>query len=162
MPRRPALIKQYLDFGVQTLLVPMVQPSRRPPSWRDALSARGIRGMGGARALALGPHPELDAEAQRRDLPAGPGRVARGLANLDAIAAVDGVDGVFIGPADLSASLGHVGNPMHPEVQAAIEAGIATVRAGKAPGILTPIRRCRAATSTSALRSSPSAWIPTC
>ena len=61
------------------------------------------------------------------------------LANLDAIAAVEGVDGVFIGPADLSASLGHVGNPDHPEVQAAIEDAIARIqRAGKAAGILTP------------------------
>ena len=58
--------------------------------------------------------------------------------NLDAIAATPGVDGVFIGPADLSASMGHVGNPGHPEVQAAIEDAIARIlRAGKAPGILT-------------------------
>jgi 4-hydroxy-2-oxoheptanedioate aldolase len=50
---------------------------------------------------------------------------------------VDGVDGVFFGPADLSASMGHRGQPNHPEVQKAILNGIATVRAaGKAPGIL--------------------------
>ncbi|HEY2254847.1 MAG TPA: aldolase/citrate lyase family protein, partial [Variovorax sp.] len=61
------------------------------------------------------------------------------LANLEAIAAVDGVDGVFIGPADLSASMGHVGNADHPEVQAAIaDAFIRIGRAGKAAGILTP------------------------
>ena len=54
------------------------------------------------------------------------------------INAVQGVDGVFIGPADLSASMGHVGNPGHPAVQAAIEDAIARiVRAGKTPGILT-------------------------
>lgn len=59
------------------------------------------------------------------------------LANLEAIAHVDGVDGVFFGPADLSASMGHLGRPSDPEVLAAIDAGIATVlRAGKAPGIL--------------------------
>ena len=59
------------------------------------------------------------------------------MANLDAIAATPGVDGVFIGPADLSASMGHPGNPGHPEVQAAIHDGIARIlRAGKAPGIL--------------------------
>ena len=57
--------------------------------------------------------------------------------NLDAIAATEGVDGVFIGPADLSASMGHMGNPTHPEVQAAIEDAIARIlKAGKAPGIL--------------------------
>jgi hypothetical protein len=60
---------------------------------------------------------------------------------LDAIVATPGVDGVFIGPADLSASMGHVGNAAHPEVQAAIEDAIARIlKAGKAPGILTPDR----------------------
>ena len=63
---------------------------------------------------------------------------AEGLANLDAIAAVEGVDGVFIGPADLSASMGHRGNPGHPQVQAAIEDAIVRiVKAGKAAGILS-------------------------
>ncbi|MCW5335612.1 2-keto-3-deoxy-L-rhamnonate aldolase, partial [Pseudomonas aeruginosa] len=61
-----------------------------------------------------------------------------GLANLDAIAAVEGVDGVFIGPADLSAAMGHRGNPGHSEVQAAIEDAIHRIRtAGKAAGILS-------------------------
>jgi 4-hydroxy-2-oxoheptanedioate aldolase len=60
------------------------------------------------------------------------------LRHLDAIAATEGVDGIFIGPADLSASMGHVGNPNHPEVQAVIDDAIVRiVRAGKAPGILT-------------------------
>ena len=59
------------------------------------------------------------------------------MANLAAIAAVDGVDGVFFGPADLSASMGYLGQPAHPEVLEAIDAGIATVlAAGKAPGII--------------------------
>ena len=58
--------------------------------------------------------------------------------NLDAIAATPGVDGVFIGPADLSASMGYPGNPGHPAVQAAIADGIRRIRAaGKAPGILS-------------------------
>ena len=57
---------------------------------------------------------------------------------LPEIAAVPGVDSLFVGPADLSASLGHVGDPNHPEVQAAIEDAIARIlKAGKAPGILT-------------------------
>lgn len=61
----------------------------------------------------------------------------RALENLAAIAATDGVDGVFFGPSDLSASMGHRGQPSHPEVQRAILDGIATVRAaGKAAGIL--------------------------
>ena len=57
--------------------------------------------------------------------------------NLDQIANVEGVDGVFFGPADLSASMGHVGDAAHPDVQAVIEEGIRRVlAAGKAPGIL--------------------------
>jgi 4-hydroxy-2-oxoheptanedioate aldolase len=60
------------------------------------------------------------------------------LGRIPEIAAVDGVDGLFIGPADLAASMGHVGNVAHPEVVAAIEAGItAIVAAGKPAGILT-------------------------
>jgi len=62
---------------------------------------------------------------------------AEALAQIEAIAAVDGVDGIFIGPADLSASMGHPGNAGHPEVRAAIDDAIRRIRAaGKAPGIL--------------------------
>jgi len=65
-----------------------------------------------------------------------------GIDNLAAIARVDGVDGVFLGPSDLSASYGHRGNPGHPEIVAAIEAAIAAiVAAGKAAGILTADER---------------------
>ena len=61
------------------------------------------------------------------------------LLELEAIASVDGVDGVFIGPADLSASLGHIGNPQHPEVQAAIQDAVQRLQAiGKPAGILAP------------------------
>ena len=56
---------------------------------------------------------------------------ARAIANVAAITAVDGVDGVFFGPSDLAASMGHLGNAGHPEVQRAIETGIASVRAAK-------------------------------
>ncbi|MFI1401175.1 aldolase/citrate lyase family protein, partial [Streptomyces sp. NPDC020681] len=61
------------------------------------------------------------------------------LHNLEAIAAIDGVDGVFIGPADLAASLGHVGEPGHARVKALIEDAIGRIKAcGKPAGILTP------------------------
>ena len=60
----------------------------------------------------------------------------QGLENLDAIVAVDGVDGVFIGPADLAASLGHLGEAGHPEVRAAIEVALRRIAAaGKAAGV---------------------------
>ena len=60
------------------------------------------------------------------------------LKELEAIAKVDGVDGVFIGPSDLAASLGHIGNPAHPDVQAAIKDAVTRLKAaGKPAGILT-------------------------
>ena len=70
-----------------------------------------------------------------------------GLDNLEAIATVDGVDGVFIGPVDLSAAIGYLGSPGHPEVQKVIEATIGRIKAcGNVPGILTGdetlARRC--------------------
>ena len=62
------------------------------------------------------------------------------LQEIEAIAAVEGVDGLFIGPSDLSAALGHLGDPAHPEVRAAIEqAGCRIRKTGKAAGILAPI-----------------------
>ncbi|MFC6592863.1 HpcH/HpaI aldolase/citrate lyase family protein [Deinococcus lacus] len=61
----------------------------------------------------------------------------KGLDHLDEIAAVQGIDGVFIGPADLAASLGHLGNPGHPEVQAELQGAAQRIRAaGKPAGIL--------------------------
>ena len=62
------------------------------------------------------------------------------LDNLESIAAVDGVDGLFIGPSDLAAALGHLGNNAHPEARTAIEDAFRRIlKAGKAPGILAPV-----------------------
>ncbi|WP_431274472.1 aldolase/citrate lyase family protein [Variovorax ureilyticus] len=136
-----ALIKQYLDLGVQTLLVPMVDTAEQAKAIVRAMRypPHGIRGMGGARASGWGRYPAYAKEANDRVCLLVQAESREALANLDAIAAVDGVDGVFIGPADLSASMGHLGNSGHPEVQAAIEDAIARInRAGKAAGILTP------------------------
>jgi len=136
-----ALIKQYLDLGVQTLLVPMVDTPEQAKAIVRAMRypPDGIRGMGGARASGWGRYPAYAKEANDRVCLLVQAETREALANLDAIAAVDGVDGVFIGPADLSASMGHMGNPGHAEVQAAFEDAIARInRAGKAAGILTP------------------------
>lgn len=137
-----ALIKQVLDIGVQTLLVPMVESAEQARELVRAIHypPNGVRGVGSAlaRASRWNSIPDyLDkADAQMCLLVQIENR--EGLANLDAIAAVDGVDGVFIGPADLSASMGYRGNPGHPDVQAAIEDAIARIRkAGKAAGILS-------------------------
>lgn len=139
------LIKQYLDVGIQTLLVPMVDtPTQaaalvRAMRYPQADGRGGIRGMAGARASRWGRYPQYAHEANAQVCLLVQAETRTALDNLDAIAATEGVDGVFIGPADLSASLGHVGNAGHPEVQAAIEDAIARIiKAGKAAGILTP------------------------
>ena len=136
-----ALIKQYLDLGVQTILVPMVDTPEQARAIVRAMRypPQGIRGMGGARASRWGRYPAYAKEANEQVCLLVQAETRQALDNLEAIAAVEGVDGIFIGPADLSASMGHVGNAGHPEVQAAIEDAITRIgRAGKAAGILTP------------------------
>lgn len=136
-----ALIKQYLDLGIQTLLVPMVDTAQQAADLVHAMRypPLGIRGMGGARASRWGRFPNYAREANTQVCLLVQAETRAALDNLDAIVATEGVDGVFIGPADLSASLGHVGNPGHKEVQAAIDDTIRRiVKGGKAAGILTP------------------------
>ena len=134
------LIKQYLDLGVQTLLVPMVDTPEQAADLVRAMRypPEGIRGMAGARASNWGRNPSYVHDANAQVCLLVQAETETSLRHLDAIAATEGVDGVFIGPADLSASMGHVGNPGHPQVQAAIADAIARiVKAGKAAGILT-------------------------
>jgi 4-hydroxy-2-oxoheptanedioate aldolase len=137
-----ALIKQLLDIGAQTLLVPMVESADQALDLVRAMRypPAGIRGVGSAlaRASRWNSIPGYLDQADEQMCLLVQIENREGLANLDAIATVDGVDGVFIGPADLSASMGHRGNPGHPEVQAAIEDAIVRiVQAGKAAGILS-------------------------
>lgn len=135
-----ALIKQYLDLGIQTLLVPMVDTPQQAADIVRAMRypPAGIRGMGGARASRWGRIADYGKEANAQVCLLVQMETREAVAHLDAIVATEGVDGVFIGPADLSAALGHVGNPAHPEVQAVIEDAIRRIaRAGKAAGILT-------------------------
>ncbi len=137
-----ALIKQYLDVGAQTLLVPMVDTAE--DAGRMVRATRyppvGIRGVGAAlaRASRWNQVDDYIAAADEQMCLLVQAETPKALENLAAIAATPGVDGVFFGPADLSASMGYRGQPGHPAVQEAILDGIATVRAaGKAPGILT-------------------------
>ncbi|GMA15496.1 4-hydroxy-2-oxoheptanedioate aldolase [Deinococcus metallilatus] len=137
----PVLIKQLLDIGARNLLVPMVETAAQA---RELVAAtryppRGIRGVGSALARASGfsrdaeylKHADEDVCLLLQV------ESASALAALDDISGVEGVDGVFIGPADLAASFGHLGNPGHPDVQAAIQQAAARIRAaGKAAGIL--------------------------
>jgi 4-hydroxy-2-oxoheptanedioate aldolase len=136
-----ALIKQYLEIGAQTLLIPMVDTAEQAARMVAATRypPRGIRGVGSAAARSSRwsgvPHYLHRADDEMCVLVQV--ETKTGLANLAEIAAVDGVDGVFFGPADLSASMGFLGQPAHPDVVAAMTQGVATVRAaGKAPGIL--------------------------
>jgi len=137
-----ALIKQLLDIGAQTLLVPMVESAAQARELVRAMHypPQGIRGVGSAlaRASRWNTIPDYLDQADSQMCLLVQIENLEGLANLDAIAAVKGVDGLFIGPADLSASMGHRGNPGHPEVTAAIEDAIVRIRqAGKAAGILS-------------------------
>jgi 4-hydroxy-2-oxoheptanedioate aldolase len=139
------LIKQYLDIGAQTLIIPMVESAEQARRMVAATRypTRGVRGVGSAAARASRWN-QIDDYLRRSDdemclfVQA---ESVNALANLDSIAAVDGVDGVFFGPADLAASMGMLGRPSDPAVQAAIIRGIATVKAaGKAAGTLTSDR----------------------
>ncbi len=135
------LIKQLLDIGAQTLLIPMVETAEQARELVQAIHypPKGVRGVGSAlaRASRWNNIPNYLQQADDEICLLVQVENKKGLENLQAIAEVDGVDGVFIGPADLSASLGHLGNPSHPEVQQAIENAIKTVcTAGKAAGIL--------------------------
>ncbi|MGV3570625.1 MAG: 4-hydroxy-2-oxoheptanedioate aldolase [Ramlibacter sp.] len=137
-----ALVKQLLDIGTQNLLVPMVDTPEQAA--RLVAATRypplGIRGVGSAvgRASRWSARTDYLDVADAETCLLVQAETARALANLEAICAIDGVDGVFIGPADLAASMGHRGNPGHPEVQAAIEQAMRTIVAcGKAAGTLT-------------------------
>lgn len=113
-----ALIKQLLDIGAQTLLLPMIDTAEQAA---DAVAAtryppQGIRGVGSAlaRASRWNRIPDYLNTAADELCVLVQVETVQGLDNLSAIAAVDGVDGVFFGPADLSASMGLLGKPgMH-------------------------------------------------
>jgi 4-hydroxy-2-oxoheptanedioate aldolase len=136
------MIKQLLDIGAHNLLVPMVDTAEQA---RLLVSATqypplGIRGVGSA----VGRASRWSARADYLDTADGEVcllvqvETVTALKNLEAICAVDGVHGVFIGPADLAASMGYRGKPGHPDVQAAIEQAMKTIIAsGKAAGTLT-------------------------
>ncbi|MBS0504263.1 MAG: HpcH/HpaI aldolase/citrate lyase family protein [Proteobacteria bacterium] len=136
----PAIIKQYMDIGFRTLMMPMVDSADQA---RLAVSAmrfppQGVRGVASAtsRASGFGRHRDYLTSAHEDHCLIVQIESRAGLAAIEAIAAVDGVDAIFIGPGDLSASLGHLGAPRHPAVQAAIADALTGIRAtGKAAGI---------------------------
>lgn len=138
---QPALIKQVLELGAQTLLVPMVDSAAQAAELVRAVRypPQGMRGVGSmlGRSSRWNLHADYLQAANAQTCLLVQAETTTALANLPAIAATEGVDGVFIGPADLSASMGYLGQPTHPAVLAAIEQAMHTIlAAGKAPGIL--------------------------
>jgi 4-hydroxy-2-oxoheptanedioate aldolase len=134
------LIKQLLDAGAQSLLIPMVESGAQAELLAKAVRypPHGIRGVGAdaARASHFGHITDYMATADAEILLMLQVENRAGIAALDDIATTDGVDCVFIGPADLSADMGFPGNPFAPEVQAVIEDAIKRIRGhGKAVGI---------------------------
>lgn len=135
------LAKRALDIGAQTLLFPYVQNAEE--ARRAVESTRyppqGIRGVSvAARASRYGRTPGYLTKANSEICVLVQVETRTALDHLDSIAKVEGVDGVFIGPSDLAASLGHLGNPQHEVVQKAIREAIDRLKAlGKPAGILT-------------------------
>ncbi len=135
------MVKQVLDAGAQTILVPMVDTAEEAQDMAHAMRypPHGIRGMGasGGRASQFGAITDYVQTANDQVCLVVQAESRKSLENLNDILAVDGVDGVFIGPADLSADMGYPGNPKAPEVQQAIEDAILRIVAsGKSAGIL--------------------------
>jgi 4-hydroxy-2-oxoheptanedioate aldolase len=143
------IIKRVLDIGARSLLIPFVQNAEEA---RAAVAAtryppRGIRGVSvGPRANRYGRVAGYHRAAHESTCVIVQIETRSACAQIEAIAAVEGIDGIFIGPSDLAADLGHLANPRHPEVQAAIADACARIRAaGKGAGMLTgdPDEACR-------------------
>lgn len=142
-------IKRILDLGARSLLIPFVQNAEEA---RLAVAAtryppQGIRGVSvGPRANRYGRVAGYHHVAHENICVIVQIETRGACAEIEAIAAVEGIDGIFIGPSDLAADLGHLANPRHPEVQTAIADACARIRAaGKAAGMLTgdPDEACR-------------------
>jgi 4-hydroxy-2-oxoheptanedioate aldolase len=134
-------IKRVLDVGAQTILVPLVETPGQATQLVAAMRypPQGVRGVASAivRASRWNRIPDYLGKANAEVCLVVQVETREGLANLEGIAAVEGVDAIFIGPADLAASIGHLGNAKHPEVQKAVDDAIRRIRkAGKPAGIL--------------------------
>ena len=136
------MIKQLLDLGVQTILVPMIESADHAAQMVKAMHYPpvGMRGVGAtiARASDYGRITDYITTANDQTCLILQIESRAGLAALPEILKLDGVDGVFIGPADLAADMGYPGNAAAPEVQATIDSTLAAIMAsGKSAGILT-------------------------
>jgi len=135
-------MKRVLDIGAQSLLVPYVSTAaeaksavsytRYPPA--------GVRGVAGTtRATRFGRVKDYAKRAHEEICVLVQVETEAALDNIEAICGIEGIDGVFIGPADLHASMGHTGEIANPKVKPLIDQAIRRIRkCGSAPGILTP------------------------
>jgi 4-hydroxy-2-oxoheptanedioate aldolase len=137
------IFKRLLDIGVQTFVVPFVQSAEE--AQRAVAATRyppdGVRGIATTtRAGRFGRVRNYQAVANAEICVIVQIETAPALANIETIAGVDGIDGLFIGPSDLAAALGHTGDNTHPDVRAVIEDAVARIGAtGKCAGILAPV-----------------------
>jgi 4-hydroxy-2-oxoheptanedioate aldolase len=135
------IIKRLLDQGAQTLLIPYVETAEEAARAVAAIRfpPHGQRGVSGSsRSSNYGLDSDYFARAEAELCLIVQIESAGALSRIEEIAAVDGVDAVFIGPSDLAASMGHIGQPMHPDVQAAIDDGFRRLKAaGRRAGYLT-------------------------
>lgn len=135
------VIKMICDAGAQTFVVPMVDTPEQADAAVQAVRypPRGIRGAaGGARAARYGRIPGYLTKADAEMCLIAQVETPLSISNIPAIAEVEGVDALFIGPSDLSANMGFLGQPTHPEVEEAIKNAIAAIHdAGKPAGILS-------------------------
>ena len=136
------VLKQILDLGVQTILVPMIDSAEHAAQMVQAMRypPHGIRGMGAsvARAADFGRTKDYIETANAETCLILQVESRAGLAALPAMLAMDGIDGIFIGPSDLAADMGFPGNTAAPEVQTAIDNALtAIVASGKSAGVLT-------------------------
>ena len=149
-----AKIKQALDIGVQSLIIPMVETAAQAERIYRATryAPEGMRGVGSslARASKFSAIPDYLTTANAEICLILQVESRAGLAALDEILAVNGIDGVFIGPSDLAADMGHLGHPEHPDVLAAVLDALWRIRkAGLTAGVLSTdadyINDCKAA-----------------
>jgi 4-hydroxy-2-oxoheptanedioate aldolase len=140
----PNLIKQALDVGARSLMIPNVRTAEQARAIVAAMTYApdGFRGFSvGHRANAFGRIAGYHAKAREQQLLAVQIEDETGVANATEIAAVDGVDVLFVGPGDLSTNMGAMGNPGAGHVQEAISSvRKAAASAGKAGGILAPVK----------------------
>lgn len=137
----PAFLKKLCDIGVQSFIVPMIDTAEQAANVVAAVKypPSGRRGLGTsmARAARWNTIPGYLEHANENICVIVQAETTTAIENLEAIANVEGVDGVFIGPSDLSASMGHAGNVAHPEVVEVVSNGIRTIRnASKYAGLL--------------------------